>query len=144
MSPREEAVRLLELCEGNLLQALGVVEGQLNVLYGRAQVLLSLAGVLITVTGFSGRTIAGTSMLGKISIVLGLSVVLASAVWIYARVMRVRWVTRELDGDPSARLEAVIRRRDAKTRAFNIGGAVLCAGFAIYCVSVAVMLLGAS
>jgi hypothetical protein len=141
VTPRREAELILRLNDGDLLQALDLLDRQLGTLHTRAQVLMSLAGVVVTVTGFSGRTIAGTSPLGQASIVAGLAVVLTSAVWLYARVMRIRWFTSALDAEPADALEAMIERRNRKTAAYQIGGAILCAGFALYCLAIASMLL---
>ncbi|MBT64151.1 MAG: hypothetical protein CML13_13165, partial [Puniceicoccaceae bacterium] len=88
-----EAKTILELCQGDLMAALKVAESQLNIVYTRAQVLMSLAGMVVTVTGFSGRLIAGSSSAAQLFIVAGLLVSLSSAAWVFRRVMRVQWVT---------------------------------------------------
>lgn len=142
MSPRQEAEAVLRLAGGDALRALEVFERQLNALHARAQVLLGLAGVVVTVTGFSGRLIAGTSRPAQVLIVCGLGAVLSSAVWLYARVMRVRWwLTGEMEDDAAAAFERIIGHRDAKTRAFARAGKVLCLGLALYGGAVAIMLL---
>ncbi|MEY3000326.1 MAG: hypothetical protein RL648_540, partial [Verrucomicrobiota bacterium] len=61
---RTEAERILEMCNGSLRDAMAVVERQFSTLHNRAQVLFSFCGVVVTVTGFSGRLIAGTSLIG--------------------------------------------------------------------------------
>jgi hypothetical protein len=141
MNAREESDKILSLCDGDVLKALGVLERQLNVLHTRAQVLLSLAGVVITVTGFSGRTIAGTGAAGQFLVVAGLATVLSSAIWMFARVMGIRWVTSELSAEASEALRLIVERRNRKARAYAIGGRILCAGFLLYCAAVAIMLL---
>ena len=65
MSPQNEAKAILKLCKEDPKAALEIVESQLNTLYARAQILLSLAGIVVTVTGFSGRLIAGSSPLAQ-------------------------------------------------------------------------------
>ena len=62
-----EARNILALCSGDRLRAFEMVQGQLAVLVLRTQVMLSLSGIVITVTGFSGRAIAATSMLARSS-----------------------------------------------------------------------------
>ena len=142
MDSRREAEQLLSLCDGSARGALAMLSDEFNVLQARAQGLMTLAGVLVTVTGFSGRSIAGTSLAAQLCVTGGLALVVLSAVYLYARVMRIQWMTRELDGSPAVViLERIIRRRDDKTRAFAIGGAILSAGFLLYCVAVGLMLL---
>jgi hypothetical protein len=141
MTPDEEAARITALVREDAARAVSIVEAQLNVLHVRAQVLLSLAGVVITVTGFSGRLIAGTSEVAQGFLVSGLAVVLASAVWVFTRVMHIHWVTLDLTDDFTRSLEIMIQRRNRKTRAYALGGIILCAGLVLYCVSISLMLL---
>ena len=82
----KEAQNLYRLTDKQMMRSLEVLERQMNVLHTRSQVLLSLAGIVVTVTGFSGRVIAGTGIFAKITIVLGLSVVLLCAAWIWRKV----------------------------------------------------------
>lgn len=141
MSPQNEAKAILKLCKEDPKAALEIVESQLNTLYARAQILLSLAGIVVTVTGFSGRLIAGSSPLAQYLLVAGLLVSLGSAVWICFNVMPIRWVTGYLEGAPIVAIEAILRRRDQKTKAYRIGSRILCAGLTLYCISIALMLL---
>lgn len=141
MTPENEARRILNLCKGDMLQALAILERQLAVLQTRAQIMMSLAGVVVTVTGFSGRLIAGHDRVAQISIVLGVAFVLLSAVWMYVHVMGIRWVTQGLDEDPQVALESVIVRRNKKTVAYQRGGILLCVGFVLYCIALCLLLL---
>lgn len=141
MNTKSEAKALLKLCDGNLKAALEVAERHLNTIYSRAQVLLSLAGVVVTVTGFSGRLIAGSSSYAQLFLIAGLFVSLSSAIWVFLCVMRVRWVTVFLDQDPESALEKTLWRRDRKTKAYKTGGLILCIGLVLYCISITLMLL---
>lgn len=136
-----EAKKILELNDNNRMAALEVAQKQLDTVYARAQVLISLAGIVVTVTGFSGRLIAGSSRLAQGFLVAGLFVTLASAIWVFLRVMRVRWVTRLACEDPEHALANALHRRDRKTRAYAVGGLALFIGLALYCISIALMLL---
>lgn len=142
MSPQEEARRMLALVNGELSRAVRMLEEQLNVLHTRAQVLLTLAGAVITVTGFSGRLIAATGPWGKASVITGLFVVIASAAWVFSTVMSVKWVSTDLADSAESTLLVLIHRRNQKTRAYKIGGLLLCAGLAIYGIAVSLMLAG--
>lgn len=141
MSPNEEANKILLLTNNDLLKALELLEKQLNTLHLRAQVLMSLAGIVITVTGFSGRLIAATSFISQILIIAGLVTVLISAVWVFARVMGIKWVTSNLTANSADSLEKIIERRNRKTRAYSRGGIILCVGLLFYAIAFAMMLL---
>ena len=141
MTEQEEVYNILALTGQSMIKALEILEKQLNTLYQRAQILLSLAGVVVTVTGFSGRLIAGTSLMAQILVITGLGTVLASAVWVYLRVMGIKWITAEVAEVSQASLELVIHRRNKKTRAYTAGGRILLIGLFFYSTAFALMLL---
>lgn len=141
METKQEVENILALTGNNYVQAMDILERQLNVLHTRAQVLMSLAGIVLTITGFSGRLIAGTSLIAQIMIVAGLATVLSSAVWVFLQVMRVKWLTGEIVLNQKTSLETVVQRRTRKTRAYSIGGIILCLGLFLYCAAFAMMLL---
>ena len=136
-----EIEMVLKLCSNDLREALKIYEQQLNVLQSRAQVLMSLAGVVLTITGFSGQRIAGTSRFAQVCVIAGLSVVLLSAIWIWKKVLSIRWMTSDLAGGPEAILSRIIERRDTKTKAYTAGGFILCLGFVLYSIAFAKMLI---
>ncbi len=138
-SAKKEAIDILRLTNQDTLKALEIIERQLFVIYTRAQVLVSLAGVVITVTGFSGRTIAGTSLPAQLLIIGGLATVLGCVIWIYMNVMKINWSTSALCEDPVDCLMNLIERRNKKTQAYLVGGHIFF--IALYCISVSLMLL---
>jgi len=141
-TPKEEAVAILAVCEDSPARALRFLERQLFIIYNRAQVLVSLAGVVVTVTGFSGRLIAATNRIGQITLVTGLLLVLLSAAYVYAKVMRVTWITREITHDPVAdALVRIIDLRNEKTTAYSRGGYILFAGLFLYGIAISIMLM---
>lgn len=141
MDSETEAARILEMCGGRLIDAMGVLERQFNTLHNRAQVLFSFCGIVITVTGFSGRLIAGTNTLAQVSIVAGLAVVIGCAFYIYHSVMTLRWTTQRLDTTNERTMIRVIRRRNLKTAAYKRGGYILFIGIVLYGAAIAIMLL---
>ena len=141
MTAKEEANNILSLTKNDLLKALELLEKQLNTLHLRAQVLMSLAGIVLTVTGFSGRLIAATSLISQILVIFGLATVLTSAVWVFSQVMGIKWVTTGFSRNATESLEKIIERRNRKTRAYTLGGIILCVGLLFYAIAFAMMLL---
>jgi hypothetical protein len=136
-----EARRILELCSGDRLRAFELVQSQLGVLVLRAQVMLSLSGIVITVTGFSGRAVAQTSLFARVLIVIGLFTVLAAAAVAVAGVLRLRWLTQTLGDDIEQTLVRCIELRNTKSRSLSYALVLFVAGFALYCTAVAQLLL---
>lgn len=140
---REEAERILRLVQNDTLKAYDMVERQLAVLVLRTQVMLSLSGIVITVTGFSGRAIAETSVLARTSIATGILVVLASAAAAIWGVLRLSWLTQAIDEDPITMLTRGIEIRDAKARFLRLALVLFIVGFSLYCFAIAQLLMAA-
>jgi hypothetical protein len=138
---RTEAERILEMCNGSLRDAMAVVERQFSTLHNRAQVLFSFCGVVVTVTGFSGRLIAGTSLIGQVLVVSGLTVVIGCAFYVFHSVMTLRWATQRLGTSPLESMVRVIQRRNLKTAAYRRGGYALFVGIILYGAAITSMLL---
>jgi hypothetical protein len=141
MDSKTEATRILDMCEGRLLDAMGVLERQFSTLHNRAQVLFSFCGIIVTVTGFSGRLIAGTNSAAQFFIVAGLVVVICCALYIFHSVMTLRWATQRLDVSNELTLTRVIERRNIKTAAYKRGGYILFIGLICYTIAIAIMLM---
>ena len=139
-----EAARILHLVGGDTLRAFELVERQLTTLVLRAQVMLSLCGIVVTVTGFSGRSIAQTSNLARLSIAAGILIVLASAAVAMWGVLRLRWFTQELDDEPLVTLRRGLAIRDRKAAWLARALALFIVGFGCYCFAIAQLLLAAS
>ncbi len=140
---KKEAEYICKITDGDLLKIHSILDHQLSVLQSRAQVLVSIAGIVITVTGFSGRIIAGTHIVSQILVISGLLTVLASAVYILAKVMRIRWITGIMkDSDDSQEsLMKILEMRNMKNYAFRIGSIILFVGLVFYCVAISIMLM---
>lgn len=137
----DEARRILKLAGGEFARAFEIVERQLAVLVLRTQVMLSLAGIVVTVTGFSGRTIAQTSALARASVALGILLVLAAAATAIGGVLRLRWLTQELSDDEGATLLRMLAIRDQKSRLLKVALTLFVCGFGCYCLAIAQMLV---
>lgn len=138
---RDEVRRIIQFSNGDSARAFDVVERQMSVLVLRTQVLLSLAGIVVTVTGFSGRTIAQTSELARVLIATGIVVVLSSAAVAIGGVLRLRWLTQELGDQMEETLLRMVALRDSKTRFLTAALALFVVGFCCYVGAIALMLL---
>jgi hypothetical protein len=140
---RTEARNILELCGGDRRQAFEMVHAQLSVLVLRTQVMLSLSGIVITVTGFSGRAIAETSLLARVSVVTGLVLVLCAAAVAVWGVLRLKWLTQEILPDTLATIERGLALRNRKAGFLTTALSLFVVGFALYCLAVAQLLIAA-
>ena len=142
MAAVDEVKRIMALTRGDTGRAYELVQSQFSVLVLRTQVMLSLSGIVITVTGFSGRAIAQTSELARNLVAVGILVVLGAAAVAIGGVLRLRWLTQELTDDLEQTLTRMLDIRDQKSRYLNVALLLFVSGFACYCVSIALMLLG--
>ena len=138
-----EAKQILELCGGDALKAYELVDKQLGVLVTRAQTILSLSGIVITVTGFSGRAIATTNALAKVSVVAGLCTVLLAAAVGIVGVLRLQWLSQTLGGEPLVMLARALETRDRKSRSLAVALLLFVVGFSLYVLAVAQLLVAA-
>ena len=141
MAAADEVKRIMALTRGDPVKAFELMQGQLSVLVLRTQVMLSLSGIVITVTGFSGRTIAQTSELARNLVASGIVIVLGAAAVAIGGVLRLRWLTQEMTDDVEQTLVRMLDIRDAKSRYLNVALLLFIVGFACYCVSIALMLV---
>ena len=139
-----EADRILEMY-GHLPDAvpqiMGMLERQFTMLHNRAQVLLTLCGVVVTVTGFSGRLIAGTNPLAQALIILGLLFTLGAAAVVVWGVLHLWWLSQHPGELPRGWLLHCLKYRDRKTAAYRVGLILLGAGLSVYVAAVSIMLL---
>jgi hypothetical protein len=141
MAGADEVKRIIALTGGDKVRAYELVQSQLSVLVLRTQVMLSLSGIVITVTGFSGRTIAQTSELARTLVATGILIVLLAAGVAIGGVLRLRWLTQELGDDVEETLLRMLHIRDTKSRFLSVALVLFVVGFACYCVAIALMLL---
>lgn len=140
MAVADEVKRIMALTKGDPQKAYELVQSQLSVLVLRTQVMLSLSGIVITVTGFSGRTIAQTSEVARVLVAAGILIVLVAAASAIVGVLRLRWLTQELTDDVEQTLTRMLDIRDAKSKYLSIALVTFVVGFACYCVAIALML----
>lgn len=131
----------MQLYQGDAYKIMQSIDGQLSILSNRAQTLLSLAGITITVTGFSGATIAQSGKLAAVLLVVGLVLVLVAASLSMSGILRVRWVTSIAPCSLEDAVDSALDVRDAKTRVFDRSLGILIVGLALYVASVGLLLL---
>ena len=141
MAAADEVKRIIALTKGDPVKAYELVQAQLSVLVLRTQVMLSLSGIVITVTGFSGRSIAQTSALARNLVASGILIVLGAAGVAIGGVLRLQWLTQQLTDDTEQTLVRMLDMRDQKSRYLSAALLLFMVGFACYCVSIALMLL---
>ena len=86
----EARYRLLLLHDGALDKALGHVEQHLGVLQTRSQFLLTIGTLTLTITGFSGPTIASASGFSAIGLSIGLLLVLCALILLLVGSLRIQ------------------------------------------------------
>lgn len=137
----DEASRIARLVGGDHRAAFELLERQLAVLVLRTQVLLSLSGIVITVTGFSGRAIAQTGVVARVSITVGILLVLAAALTAVGGVLRLRWLSQILGDDAATTLARGIALRERKARFLAVSMVLFSLGFSCYVVAIAQLLM---
>jgi hypothetical protein len=141
---RREAEHILKLCLGDHLRAYQLVERQLSRLINRAQVMVSVSGLVVALTGFSGRAIAQTSQSARVCVAGAvLTLVIASAMAVIG-VLRLRWLSQEIDDEPVVTLLRGLEVRDRKAENLRRAIAMFVVGFALYAAAVAQLLLAAA
>lgn len=142
LTPAQELAFLREIHGPNSDEKLfAFLMDSFNVLHNRSQMLLSLITICLTITGFSGPTIAASSGFSRLAIVFGLVFVLASALVLLTGPLDLRWVTRHSSGDIDQTLVVLLQRRNTRTTRFHIASACLVIGLAGYVFSVVGFLL---
>ncbi len=138
----EEHARILKEYEHKDFDALmGALERQFTVIHNRAHLLLTLCGIVVTLTGFSGRIIAGTNVYAQIFIILGLSITMLGAGVMVWFVLHLHWLTAQTGSDRSAWLVRCLQYRNRKTYAYRVSIRLLMLGMFFYCTAVAIMLV---
>ena len=128
LAPAEELAYLKEIYGDSHEKVLAAMTNAFDVLQARSQLLLSLVAVVLTITGFSGPTIAHSGRLSMICIAYGLTFVLISAVLILAGPLQLRWATQWRADTVDESLINLIRRRNARTRKYHVAFVFLVIG----------------
>jgi hypothetical protein len=118
-SPREEAEWLLEQHQGSVKECFHFLTQQFMIIQGRNQLLLTLSTVSLTITGFSGPTIARSNPLSLTLLTSGLLFMVSATVLLLGTGMRLKWVS-QFDGEtPLDVLTQIIEYRDQKSGTYQ-------------------------
>lgn len=121
---------------------LAVVVDQYKTLHVRAQTLLGLVTICLTISGFSGPSVAASSAGARWCVSIGLTLVLLSAVVTLAGPLQLRWVTQWRGATEDDSLLSLIHNRNTRTRRFNLAFRLLVLGLCGYVGSLVSYLLG--
>lgn len=141
LNPVEELAYLKEIFGDSHEKILRVITSSFDVLQVRSQLMLSLVTVVLTITGFSGPTIAASGTFSKICIGYGLSLVLVAAILILAGPLQLRWATQWRGDTLDESLINLLRRRNARTLKYHVAFGFLVSGLTGYVGSVIGFLL---
>jgi hypothetical protein len=133
LTPEEELKTLRQ--EFGVTEPLRILDralGQLNVLQTRSGMMISLIALCLTISGFSGHRIAASGRVPAVLMSGGLMFAVLSGVILFFGPLQVRWVTAYAHPDGvEARLLALIKLRNDRTRLFNVAAG--CTVFALIC-----------
>lgn len=142
LSPREEVSYLSELYRHEMDKVLERVLHAYDTLQARAQMLLSLVAICLTVTGFSGPAIARSGAFCRFTIVLGMLLIVLSAILMLYGPLQLRWATQWRADTVEQSIENLIRRRNRRTERYHAALILLAIGLFFYCLSVMAYMLG--
>jgi len=144
LSPEAEAEHLVRLHggpEAALRPCLDLLTQQFNVIQARSQLLLSLATITLTITGFSGPSIARTNLFARLALAGGISLVLASVIVLLLGTLRIRWVTQFDGPGTEAILIDILRERNRRTRYYQAELVLIVIGLFCYVISLVTFLI---
>lgn len=143
IDPESEAENLLKLYGGDsgLSKCLDVIRHQFDVIQARSQLLLTLATLALTITGFSGPTIARTNDFARATMAIGIVFVLMAIVLLLRGGLRIQWITQFHHPNPKDLLIEIMRYRDSKTQLYRTELTLLVIGLASYVTSVVTYLV---
>jgi hypothetical protein len=137
----KETKEIIKYFEGDKINIQRALENQFSVIYQRSQILLSLCGIVISVTGFSGKTIATTNYLSRILLISGLAFVLISGAITIWGIISIKWITQFHEENLNNIVFNVLKNRNLKTFYFRISILFLIIGLTMYVISISIMLL---
>ena len=142
LKPEEEIDFIGELqLDPKLEKAYTVLRGHFSVLQVRSQMLIGLVTICLTITGFSGIRIADSGMAAKLCIFVGICSTLLTALLLISGPLNLQWLTQYRGESNEATLAELFRRRDQRTKVYQMASLCLVIGLGGYTMSMAFYLL---
>ncbi len=144
LDPKEELAHLQSIYgEENFSEIYGNLRDAFSTLQVRSQILLSLVTICLTITGFSGPSIAASGPYSKMALIAGLCLVLSAGGSLLLSAFDLQWITRYRGDSMQETLVGIIERRNRRTRSYRLAMLLLVAGLTCYVASVVVFMLTA-
>lgn len=140
MSSEEEASKLLEY-HHDWTQVINSLNSNFQTLQNRTQMILTLATLTLTITGFSGPKIAGSSVFSSVCMIGGLVFVLSSILMALVGTVRISWLTQIKAEGQEVLLARMITERNHRTLLFRWMLILLVIGLTLYVGSVITFLV---
>ena len=142
LTAAEELAFLKEVHGDNPSKLFAVLIGHFDVLQNRSQMLLGLIAICLTITGFSGPQIARSGPMAQTLLAVGLSFVLFAALFLVIGPLQLRWGTQRRAETVDESLQALIERRNSRTRKYHFASVLLVVGLVGYMGSLLTYMLG--
>jgi hypothetical protein len=144
LDPKEELEHLKSIYGAeNTRELYSLLRDAFATLQSRSHVLLSLVTICLTITGFSGPSIAASGIVSKVAMVVGLCFVLSAAGCLLVGSFDLQWITRYRGEGVDDTLVHLLERRNRRTRIYRFATLMLVSGLSSYVTSVVVYMLGA-
>lgn len=119
------------------------IKDYFHTLYTRSQLFFGLITITLTITGFSGPSIAASNPFSRIFLAVGISLVLLSAITFAMGPLKIEWISQIADDSIQEVFQKALRRKSRRTRFYKISVVLLTIGLLCYVGSlVAFLILG--
>lgn len=118
-SPAQEAEALLKNHQHSLKEVLSLLTQQFMIIQNRNQLLLTLSTVTLTITGFSGPTIAKSNLICMILLAIGLLSIIIATTLLLGSGMKLKWITQFEGKDDLSMVTQIIEYRDQKSETYQ-------------------------
>jgi hypothetical protein len=143
-SEKQELARLYRLLENEKdWTVYQEIKDYFHTLYTRSQLFFGLITITLTITGFSGPSIAASNVFSRVFLGLGISLVLLSAITFAMGPLRIAWIIQIRDESLEEVFTKALQRKNNRTFYYKISVLILTAGLICYVASlVAFLILG--
>lgn len=131
-SPQAEAQSLLDQYQNSIKEVTALLTQQFIIIQSRNQLLLTLSTMTLTITGFSGPTIAQSSIPSLTLLSLGLLFIIAATVLLLGSGLKLKWITQFEGKTPLETVTQIIEYRDQKSEAYQWQLRLMMIGLSFY------------